>query len=94
MCGDKNCGIPADAFSSMIPFHYIDYYRNRRHWRNCGQETYDYLTSVHTPSLFFDYQIRNLTLSRINLDIRERNFINRLQIDPSTNRLYTPLTNA
>ena len=75
----------------MIPFHYIIYYRDCRHWSNSGQKTYDSVSKVHTSSLFFDYQIRNLSLSRINLDIRERNFINRLQIDPSTNRLYISL---
>ena len=39
-------------------------------------------------SQLFDYLIRNLSLSRTNLNVREKNFISCLRIDNTTNQLY------
>ena len=39
-------------------------------------------------SQLFDYLIRNLSLSRTNLNVREKNFISCLRIDNTINQLY------
>lgn len=39
-------------------------------------------------SQLFDYLMRNLSLSRTNLNVREKNFISCLRIDNTTNQLY------